>query len=130
MAQVPPATTLQLALTRLTSGESLDSHAAYAAFGAIMDGGATEVEIAAFLTALRVKGESVAEIEGAARAMSERSTPVPVHRAGLLDTCGTGGDGLHTFNISTATAFVVAACGVPVAKHGNRGVSKIGRAHV
>jgi anthranilate phosphoribosyltransferase len=123
MAQATPATTLQLALARLTSGESLDSHAAYAAFGTIMDGGASEVEIAAFLTALRVKGESVAEIEGAARAMSERSTQVPVHRAGLLDTCGTGGDGLHTFNISTATAFVVAACGVPVAKHGNRGVS-------
>jgi len=124
MAQAsPPATTLQLALAQLTSGESLDSHAAYAAFGTIMDGGASEVEMAAFLAALRVKGESVDEIVGAARAMSERSTPVPVRRSGLLDTCGTGGDGLHTFNISTATAFVVAACGVPVAKHGNRGVS-------
>ncbi|HBH51135.1 MAG TPA: anthranilate phosphoribosyltransferase [Planctomycetaceae bacterium] len=124
MAQAStPPTTLQLALGQLTSGESLDSHAAYAAFGTIMDGGASDVEMAAFLAALRVKGESVDEIVGAARAMCERSTPVPVHRSGLLDTCGTGGDGLHTFNISTATAFVVAACGVPVAKHGNRGVS-------
>ncbi len=115
--------TLQHALGRLTSGHDLDSHEAYASFCTIMDGAASDVEIAALLTALRMKGEAVAEIEGAARAMHERATPVPVKHRSLLDTCGTGGDQLHTFNISTATAFVVAACGVPVAKHGNRSVS-------
>ena len=93
------------------------------AVAAIMDGQCDEVSIAAFLTALRVKGEAVDEIVGAARAMIERAGRVPTSRTGLLDTCGTGGDELHTFNISTATAFVAAACGVPVAKHGNRGVS-------
>lgn len=93
------------------------------AVAAIMDGQCDEVSIAAFLTALRVKGEAVDEIVGAARAMSERAERVPTQRTGLLDTCGTGGDELHTFNISTATAFVAAACGVPIAKHGNRGVS-------
>jgi anthranilate phosphoribosyltransferase len=81
------------------------------------------VETAAFLTALRMKGEAVAEIVGAARAMQERATPIRTRQTGLLDTCGTGGDQLHTFNISTAAAFVAAACGVPVPKHGNRGVS-------
>lgn len=93
------------------------------AVAAIMDGQCDEVLIAAFLTALRVKGEAVDEIVGAARAMIERAERVPTNCTGLLDTCGTGGDELHTFNISTATAFVAAACGVPVAKHGNRGVS-------
>lgn len=93
------------------------------AVAAIMDGQCDDVSIAAFLTALRVKGEAVDEIVGAARAMIERAEQVPTQRTGLLDTCGTGGDELHTFNISTATAFVAAACGVPVAKHGNRGVS-------
>ncbi len=93
------------------------------AVAAIMDGQCDEVSIAVFLTALRVKGEAVNEIVGAARAMIERAERVPTQRTGLLDTCGTGGDELHTFNISTATAFVAAACGVPVAKHGNRGVS-------
>lgn len=93
------------------------------AVAAIMDGQCDDVSIAAFLTALRVKGEAISEIVGAARAMIERAERVPTKRSGLLDTCGTGGDELHTFNISTATAFVAAACGVPVAKHGNRGVS-------
>ncbi len=93
------------------------------AVAAIMDGQCDEISIAAFLTALRVKGEAIDEIVGAARAMIERAERVQTQRTGLLDTCGTGGDELHTFNISTATAFVAAACGVPVAKHGNRGVS-------
>src|SRR5579863_2631145 len=116
-------TALQHALDRIVAGHDLESGQAHAAFSAIMDGHATEVETAALLTALRMKGESVSEIVGAARAMQERGTPLRTVHHGLLDTCGTGGDELHTFNISTATAFVVAACGVPVPKHGNRSVS-------
>ena len=116
-------TALEHALDRLVTGNDLDSGEAQAAFAAIMDGQATEVETAALLTGLRVKGESVGEIVGAARAMHQRAMPIHTKHNGLLDTCGTGGDQLHTFNISTAAAFVAAACGVPVAKHGNRGVS-------
>ncbi len=93
------------------------------AVGALMDGRCSEVEVAALLTALRVKGESVDELVGAARAMRQRAARIPTDRPDLLDTCGTGGDRLHTFNISTATALVAAAAGVPVAKHGNRSVS-------
>lgn len=116
-------TTLQHALDSLIAGEDLDSARAYAVFSAMMDGAASEIEMAALLTALRMKGEGVGEIVGAARAMHERATPIVTRHRGLLDTCGTGGDRLHTFNVSTATAFVVAACGVPVPKHGNRSVS-------
>jgi len=93
------------------------------AIGALMDGQCSEVDIACLLTALRVKGEAVDEIVGAAQAMRGRATRIPTTLSGLLDTCGTGGDCLRTFNISTATALVVAAAGVPVAKHGNRSVS-------
>lgn len=93
------------------------------AVGRIMDGKAEEAQVAALLTALRMKGETVDEIVGAARAMIERCTRIPTQQTGLLDTCGTGGDALHTFNISTATALVVASCGVKIAKHGNRSVS-------
>src|SRR5260370_12770525 len=114
---------MQHAPDRLVAGHHLESTEAHAAFSAIMDGQASEVEPAALRTALRVKGEAVGEIVGAARAMHERATPIHTRHTGLLDTCGTGGDQLHTFNISTAAAFVVAACGVPVPKHGNRGVS-------
>lgn len=111
------------ALDRLVNGHDLNADEAYAAFSALMNGQSSEVEIAALLTALRVKGEAVSEIVGAARVMRERVTPITTRHTGLLDTCGTGGDQLHTFNISTAAAFVVAATGVPVPKHGNRGVS-------
>ncbi|HEY3967108.1 MAG TPA: anthranilate phosphoribosyltransferase [Planctomycetaceae bacterium] len=110
-------------LERVVTGHDLASDDAYAAFTAIMQGEVSEVEMAALLTALRVKGESVGEIVGAARAMHERATPITTVKRGLLDTCGTGGDRLQTFNISTAAAFVLAACGVPIAKHGNRSVS-------
>ncbi len=88
-----------------------------------MRGEADERVLAALLTALRIKGEAVSEIVGAARAMIACATRIPTTRRGLLDTCGTGGDKLHTFNISTAAALVAASSGVPVAKHGNRSVS-------
>ena len=95
----------------------------------IMTGVATPAQVSSFITALRMKGESVAEIIGAARVMRQKATRVEVELdqslAGeiLVDTCGTGGDGSHTFNISTASALVVAAAGLKVAKHGNRSVS-------
>jgi anthranilate phosphoribosyltransferase len=124
-------TAIELALERLAAGCDLEAHQAYSLFGALMEGQATDVQIAALLTALRVKGESVPELVGAARAMQERAAPVPTCRHNLLDTCGTGGDQLQTFNISTAAAIVAAACGANVAKHGNRGVSsKSGSADV
>ncbi|MDI6891127.1 MAG: anthranilate phosphoribosyltransferase [Thermodesulfovibrionales bacterium] len=88
----------------------------------IMEGRATDAQIGAFLTALRMKGETIEEITGAARIMREKAIIIKAPE-GVLDTCGTGGDMSHTFNISTTTAIVVSACGVPVAKHGNRSVS-------
>ncbi len=93
------------------------------AVGAIMDGLCDPVDIAAFLTAMTAKGSVVSELVGAATAMRQRATSITSHRRPLLDTCGTGGDRLHTFNISTATALVAASCGMAVAKHGNRSVS-------
>ncbi len=116
-------TSLQPLLDKLLAREDCPVSDAQRAFAAVLDGECSPVEMAALLTALRVKGESVEEIAGAAQAMLDRVTIVPTNRVGLLDTCGTGGDGLHTFNISTATAIVAAAAGIPVAKHGNRSVS-------
>ncbi len=90
----------------------------------IMSGAATPAQIAAFLTALRLKGETVEEISACAKVMREFAHQItPQVNAPLLDTCGTGGDGLRTFNISTVTAIVCAAAGIPVAKHGNRAMS-------
>jgi anthranilate phosphoribosyltransferase len=114
---------IEQALSSLCEGRDLDAKSMRAVVNSFMSGTASEVEIASILTALRVKGEAVDEIVGAALAMIEHATPIITHRTGLLDTCGTGGDQLHTFNISTTTAFVVAGAGVPVAKHGNRSVS-------
>lgn len=88
----------------------------------IMEGRATEAQVGALLTALRMKGETVEEITGAARIMRDKVARIKAPE-GVLDTCGTGGDMSHTFNISTTTALVVSAAGVPVAKHGNRAVS-------
>jgi len=88
----------------------------------IMEGKATDAQIGSFLTALRIKGETVEEITGAARIMRDKAAKIKAPE-GVLDTCGTGGDMSHTFNISTTVALVVAAGGVPVAKHGNKAVS-------
>ncbi|MBI5025286.1 MAG: anthranilate phosphoribosyltransferase [Nitrospirae bacterium] len=88
----------------------------------VMEGQATDAQIASFLTALRIKGETVEEITGAAKIMREKATKIRAPKD-TVDTCGTGGDMAHTFNISTTSALIVAACGVPVAKHGNRSVS-------
>lgn len=114
---------LRAPLERLCRREDLEVGAMRGVIASMMQGHFTEVEIAAFLTALRVKGESVSEIVGAAEVLQELATPILTSRVGLLDTCGTGGDELHTFNISTAAAFVLASMGIPVPKHGNRGVS-------
>lgn len=114
---------LRKAISELLDGRDLDVDSMRAAVGAIMDGRSTEVEIASLLTALRCRGETVEELVGAAQAMRERATLIPCQTENLLDTCGTGGDALHTFNISTAAALVAAAAGQPVAKHGNRSVS-------
>lgn len=111
------------ALSRALDRQDLTAKQMQAAMTAVMEGQCGDAEIAALLTALRMKGEAISEIVGAARAMHQRATRIVTQRTGLLDTCGTGGDGLQTFNISTATAIVAAATGVPVAKHGNRSVS-------
>ena len=114
---------LKDALGRLAAAQGLSAGEAASAMGEIMDGRATPAQIAAFLTALRLKGETVDEIAGCARAMRERAVRIDAGGGVVLDTCGTGGDGLGTFNVSTVTAIVVAACGVRVAKHGNRAAS-------
>ena len=109
-------------LARLAQGESLSEAEAEAAFGIIMSGEATPAQIAALLMALRVRGETVAELTGAVRAMRARMIVVEAP-PGAMDVCGTGGDNAGTLNVSTAVTFVLAACGVPVAKHGNRALS-------
>ncbi|MBW3538664.1 MAG: anthranilate phosphoribosyltransferase [Planctomycetes bacterium] len=113
-------TALETAISDVVAGRELSAEAMRAAIGEIMDGGAEPLSVAALLTALAVRGETVAEVAGAARAMAERAVAIRPQRRGLLDTCGTGGTHLNTFNISTAAALVAAAAGVPVAKHGNR----------
>jgi anthranilate phosphoribosyltransferase len=109
-------------LARLAAGERLAESEAEAAFGMIMAGEATPAQIAGLLMAMRVRGETVAEMTGAVRAMRARMTAVEAP-ADAMDIVGTGGDAAGTLNISTATAFVVAGCGVKVAKHGNRALS-------
>ena len=121
---------VRTALAAVIDGESLGRAEARAAMGAVMDGEATPAQLAAFLVALRMRGETVDELTGFAEAMRERVVRVEAP-AGTIDTCGTGGDHSGTFNISTAAAFVVAAAGVPVAKHGNRAItSRSGSADV
>jgi anthranilate phosphoribosyltransferase len=124
--------TLQEAIKTVVSGQSLSTAQATDVFTTIMNGEATDAQIAAFIVALRIKGESPEEITGAASVMREKATQIlPDDRSFLIDTCGTGGDGANTFNISTAAALVAAGAGAKVAKHGNRSVSsKCGSADV
>jgi anthranilate phosphoribosyltransferase len=120
------------AIREIVAGRDLSPGDVEAAMDAILAGEASDAQIAAFVVALRMKGESVDEIAAAARALRKHCETIrPKVEGPLLDTCGTGGDGLDTFNISTAAAVVAAACGVAVAKHGNRAVSsKAGSADV
>src|SRR5438105_10357658 len=116
-------TLIAAAIRRIVDGQHLDRSEMHAIFGEMMDGHATDVQKSALLIALRMKGETPDEIAGAALAMRERVTPLTVDRDHLIDTCGTGGDGRGTFNISTIAALVAAGAGASVAKHGNRAVS-------
>jgi anthranilate phosphoribosyltransferase len=124
------------AIRQVVERKDLTREKAFAVMEAIMSGQATDAQIAAFLTALRMKGETVEELIGFARVMREKVSVVRTKarvqtslsgtdREMLVDTCGTGGDATGTFNVSTATAFVVAGAGIPVAKHGNRSVSSL-----
>jgi len=115
--------TLKPALDALLQRHDLSDSVCRDAIGAIMDGHCDPVDIAAFLTAMAAKGSVASELVGAATAMRQRAAAISSARRPLLDTCGTGGDRLHTFNISTAAALVAASCDIAVAKHGNRSVS-------
>lgn len=128
---------LKEAIQKVVSGTDLQEEEMEAVMDAIMSGEATPAQIGAFITALRLKGETVEEITAAARVMRRKATQIKADEAlvtldrddinldleTVIDTCGTGGDGTNTFNVSTTTAFVVAGCGLRVAKHGNRSVS-------
>lgn len=113
------------AIGKIVGGVNLSEEEMVGVMGEIMSGNATDAQIGAFITGLRLKGETVDEITGAARVMREKATVVDAADEGavLVDIVGTGGDSSGTFNVSTTTAFVVAGAGVPVAKHGNRSVS-------
>ena len=126
---IPPVD-LKGLIGKTVGGQSLSFAEAEQAFNVIMSGGATPAQIAAFLVALRMRGETVDEISAAVSVIRAKALAIKAP-VGAMDIVGTGGDGAHTLNISTATALVVAACGVPVAKHGNRAVSsKSGTADV
>ena len=114
---------MQQAVAKVIAGEELSGPEMADVMALIMTGEATQSQIGGFLVGLRIKGETVTEITAAAKVMRRLATPVKVSGAHLVDTCGTGGDGTHTFNISTAAALVTAAAGGQVAKHGNRSVS-------
>ncbi|HLC17942.1 MAG TPA: anthranilate phosphoribosyltransferase [Thermodesulfobacteriota bacterium] len=119
------------AISKVVRGVDLSEEEMVHVMNGIMTGEASPAQIGSFITALRLKGETVEEITGAARVMREKATKVSVSADNVVDTCGTGGDESMTFNISTASAFVVAASGITVAKHGNRSVSsKSGSADV
>jgi len=111
------------ALAKLADRTDLTAQEAETVMLEIMDGAATSAQVAAYLMGLRQKEETVAEVVGSVNAMRSRATKIRVGSSVVVDTCGTGGDGANTFNISTAAAFVVAGSGITVAKHGNRSVS-------
>ncbi|NOY79620.1 MAG: anthranilate phosphoribosyltransferase [Kiritimatiellaeota bacterium] len=118
-------------IAQVVDGVDLDAARMEAVMDEIMSGGATSAQIAGLITGLRMKGETVAEISGGAASMRRHATFIDAGPGRVVDTCGTGGDGLDTFNISTTAAFVAAGAGVVVAKHGNRAVSsKCGSADV
>jgi len=110
-------------IAKVVEGVNLSESEMTSTMNEIMEGGATEAQIGSFMTALRMKGETVDEVTGAARSMRQKATRIDARAQVIVDTCGTGGDGMNTFNISTTAAFVVAAAGITVAKHGNRAVS-------
>lgn len=111
------------AIGKIVEGIDLSESEMMGVMNIIMEGEATPAQIGAFITALRLKGETVDEVTGAARIMRRKATRINALSSVIVDTCGTGGDGMNTFNISTTAAFVVAAAGLTVAKHGNRAVS-------
>ncbi|MDP1678037.1 MAG: anthranilate phosphoribosyltransferase [Bacteroidota bacterium] len=122
---------IQQAIHKLVEKNDLTKQEAYECLIEIMSGKSSETLISSFLTALRMKGETASEISGCAQAMREMATKIESKHENLIDTCGTGGDGLGTFNISTISAIVASAAGAIVAKHGNRAVSsKCGSADV
>ncbi len=114
---------LQQAIAKLVEGQDLTAEQARGALGEIMSGAASEAHISAFLVGLRMKGETPGEIAGLASVMREHALCVRPRRPDVVDTCGTGGDGARTFNVSTTAAFIAAGAGVAIAKHGNRSVS-------
>lgn len=119
---------IKQAIARVVTRQDLDENEMVAVMNEIMEGAATPAQIGSFMTALRMKKETVAEITGAARVMRQKATPIDTgvdldHGGILVDTCGTGGDSSGTFNVSTTSAFVVAGAGMAVAKHGTRSVS-------
>ncbi len=120
---VEPIHMLKTILDELVSGRDLTPEQAYRALNVIMNGDATDAQIGGFLIALRMKGETAEEIGGFARAMRDNAVPIRTCRRNVIDTCGTGGDRVDTFNISTAAALVASGAGVAIAKHGNRAVS-------
>ncbi len=121
----------QTMIQHLQTGETIDGSMVETVFGALMAGSLTPAQIGAILLGLSIRGETADQLAGAARAMRAAATRITPKSAPLLDTCGTGGDGANTFNISTAVSLVVAACGQAVAKHGNRAISsKSGSADV
>ena len=122
---------LKTALKHLSTGQNLSETMMTDAMGEIMDGAASDALLAGFLVGLRVKGETQEELAGAVRAMRQRAVAIRPEATRIMDTCGTGGDGAGTFNISTAVAFVCASAQVTVAKHGNRAISsRVGSADV
>lgn len=114
---------IQEAIDKLAKKENLTVIEAQTVMNEIMSGNASPSQTADYLTGLAIKGETKEEILGSALVMREKSTKVPHHQETILDCCGTGGDGTNTFNVSTIVAFMVAAAGIPVAKHGNRSIS-------